>query len=158
MMRLLPRLFSLRFFCLAVLASTGLATTGANAQPVRQLSTGFERAVNRFRWTSNAQFALRLAGWDVALTNRFLSDAFILFDDELRFRDEDLLIWQAQRSLGARYTARVRGRTAWFGLSRAFTQEFYGGVRYVLRPFAWVEPSVGVVWDRKGVRERLMAN
>ncbi len=149
MMRLLPRPRSLRLRCLAVLVMAGLAATAVNAQPVRQLTTGFERDVNRFRWTSNAQFALRLAGWDVALSNYFLSDAFILFDDQLRFRDEDLLVWQAQRSLGARYTARLRGRTAWFGLSRAFTQELYGGVRYALRPFASVEPIVGVAWDRR---------
>ena len=149
----MPRLSSplslLRVLCLAVLLPVGPAATTTHAQPVQQLTTGFEREVNRFRWTSNAQLAMRVAGWDLALNNRFLSDAFILFDDELRFRDENLLTWEAQRSLGARYTAHVRGRTAWFGLSRAFTQELYGGVRVRPRSFAWIEPVVGVAWDRR---------
>jgi hypothetical protein len=132
-----------------VLVLAGWTGAAAHAQPVQQLTTGFEREVNRYRWTSNARFALRLAGWDVALTNRFLSDGFILFDDELRFRDEDQLTWEARRPLGARYTAHVRGRTAWFGLSRVLTQELYGGLRLAPRPFAWIEPVLGAAWDRR---------
>jgi len=135
--------------CLFVLLLAGLTAAEAGAQPVGQLTTQFERAVNRFRWTSDARFALRVAGWDVSFTNRFLSDAFILFENQLSFRDEDLLTWEARRPLGTRFQAQVYGRTAWFGLSRTFTQELYGGVRLTPRPFAWVEPVIGAAWDRR---------
>ena len=134
---------------LAVLLLAGLAVSGAKAQSVQQLETGFERAVNRFRWTSDARFAMRVAGWDLALTNRFLSDAYILFEDQLSFRDEDRLTWEARRPLGDTFSARLRGRTAWFGLSRTFTQEIYGGIRLAPSPYAWVEPVLGVAWDRR---------
>ncbi len=134
---------------LAVLLLAGLAVSGAKAQSVQQLETGFERAVNRYRWTSNARFAMRLAGWDLALTNRFLSDAFILFEDQLSFRDEDRLTWEARRPLGESFSAHLRGRTAWFGLSRTFTQEIYGGFRLAPSAYAWVEPVLGVAWDRR---------
>ena len=129
---------------LVVLLLAGLAVSGARAQSVQQLETGFERAVNRFRWTSNARFAMRLAGWDLALTNRFLSDAYILFEDQLSCRDEDRLTWEAHRPLGDTFSARLRGRTAWFGLSRTFTQEIYGGLRLAPSAYAWVEPVLGV--------------
>ena len=78
-----------------------LAAASAQAQPVRQLATGFERDVNRYRWTSDARFELRVAGWEVGLVNRFVSDGYILFDDRLRFRDEDRLEWEAERPLDA---------------------------------------------------------
>ncbi len=134
---------------LAVLLLAGLAVSGAKAQSVQQLETGFERAVNRYRWTSNARFAMRVAGWDLALANRFLSDAFILFEDQLSFRDEDRLTWDARRPLGESFSAHLRGSTAWFGLSRTFTQEIYGGLRLAPSPYAWVEPVLGVAWDRR---------
>ena len=87
---------------LAVLLFAGAAVSGVRAQSVLQLETGFERAVNRYRWTSNARFAMRVAGWDLALANRFLSDAFILFQDQLSFRDEDRLTWEARRGSDSR--------------------------------------------------------
>ena len=136
-----------RFLLLLMIVSLACAT--ARAQPVRRLETAFERDVNRFRWTSTARFEGRLAGWDVALTNRFLSDAFILFEDELRFRDEDRLDWEAARPLGAETALRLEGQTAWFGLSRVLSQEVYGGLRWAPRPFAWVEPLAGAAWDRR---------
>lgn len=121
----------------------------ATAQPVRQIETGFERDVNRYRWTSGVQVGIQLYGWDVAIANRFLSDAFILFDDRLNFRDEDHLRWRVSRPLGSRFSARLRGQAAWFSQSRAFSQEIYAGLRYQPRPFAWVEPALGVAWDRR---------
>ena len=146
-MRFLPS--TLYRLCSALLALLLAGPVVARAQPVQQVETGFERDVNRYRWTSNARFAMRLAGWDVALANRFLSDAFILFEDQLSFRDEDRLTWVARRSLGESYSAHLRGSTAWFGLSKTFTQEIYGGIRLTPSPYAWFEPAIGVAWDRR---------
>ena len=149
-MRFLPAtLRPLLATLLAVLLLAGLVVAGAEAQSVQQLEMGFERDVNRYRWTSNARFALRVAGWDLALANRFLSDAYILFEDQLSFRDEDRLTWEARRPFSESFSAHLRGRTAWFGLSKTFTQEIYGGLRATPSPYAWVEPVVGVAWDRR---------
>lgn len=133
--------------CAALLA--GLCTSVGMAQPVRRIETGFERDTNRFRWTSHAHVELRVAGWDLALTNRFLSDAFILFEDQLRFRDEDQVDWQARRVLRSGLEARVFGQTAWYGLSRVLSQEVYGGLRLAPRPYAWVEPALGAAMDQR---------
>lgn len=150
MMRLLPAtLLPLPVAGVAALLLAGLAASGADAQPAQRLETGFEREVNRYRWTSDARLAWRLAGWDLALANHFLSDAFILFEDQLSFRDEDRLTWEARRPLGEAFSANVRGQTAWFGLSKTFTQELYGGIRAAPRPYAWIEPVVGIAWDRR---------
>ncbi len=148
-MKALASIRAVRSSVAAGLLLAGLAAPAATAQPVRQLTSSFERDVNRFRWTSSARFEARVAGWDLALANRFLSDAFILFENRLSFRDEDLLTWQAQRLLGPTFSARVQGRTAWFGLSRVFSQEVYGSLRIVPHTTAWVEPVVGVAWDQR---------
>ncbi|MFQ5571925.1 MAG: hypothetical protein ACE5G0_19775, partial [Rhodothermales bacterium] len=134
---------------LAALWALSLMQMPAVAQPVQRLETAFERDINRFRWTSNAYLAFRVAGWDLELTNRFLSDAFILFEDQLTFRDEDLLQWNARRSFSPTFSAHLRGRTAWFGKSQVFSQEVYAGLRMTPRAFAWIEPVVGVAWDRR---------
>lgn len=121
----------------------------AHAQEARRIETGFKREVNRFRWTSVAEYGLQAGKWRMSLENRFLSDAFLLFDDQLRFRDEDRLEVAVHRTLGRSATAALRTRTAWFGLSRAFTQEVYGAFRYHSSQRGWIEPLVGVVWDRR---------
>ncbi len=119
------------------------------AQPARQFSAGFERDVNRYRWSAGLRFDQRFGVWDVALTNRFSSDAFILFADELSFRDENRLVWRAGRPLGGRFGLRFHGEAAWFSLSRVFSQAAYAGLRYALRPGVWVEPMAGVAWDQR---------
>lgn len=87
--------------------------------------------------------------WEFAVTNRFQSDAFILFTNQLQFRDQNLLNWFVARPSAATVTPRFRGRTFWFGQSRVFTQTLYGGVRITPRPFAWVEPVIGAAWDQR---------
>ena len=142
------RLRGLLVRCVLGVAFLLMAPPGA-AQPVRRLETSFERDVNRFRWISEARVEARLAGWDVALANRFLSDAFILFEDQLRFRDEDHFTWQARRPLGGSTALHLHGRTAWFGLSRVLSQESFAGLRLAPRPYAWIEPMLGAAWDRR---------
>lgn len=135
-------------FAFLLLPSTALA------QPVWQLETGFERAVNRYRWVSRAEVEMQAGAWQLAVVNRFLSDAFIQFDDQLNFRDEDQLRWVAGRPLGPTTAFQARGETAWFGQSRVFQQQVLGGVRYTPRPYLWFEPNIGAVVDqRPGVAE-----
>ena len=53
------------------------------------LDAGFERDVNRYRWTSEAKVGLDLGRWTLQTKNLFRSDAFLLFGDQLSFRDEN---------------------------------------------------------------------
>ncbi|MCZ6704573.1 MAG: hypothetical protein O6942_01605, partial [Bacteroidetes bacterium] len=50
---------------------------------------GFERDINRYRWSALFQLSQPINGWQIDLSNLFRSDAFILFDDRLSFRDEN---------------------------------------------------------------------
>ena len=118
-------------------------------EPVRMLETGFEREVNRYRWIGNVEVAQAMGPWAVALTNRFSSDAYLLFGDALSFRDEDRLLVAASRPLGARLSAHLRGQTFWFGQSRVFSQDALAGLRFAPRPSWWVEPAAGLAWDQR---------
>ena len=118
-------------------------------EPTRYVETGFQRDINRYRWTAAALVRESFGKWRVLLDNRFRSDAFVLFDDRLSFRDENQLSWIVDRSLGERFSARARGRAFWFTQSDVFSQELYGGVRYQARPDLWIEPAVGFAWDKR---------
>lgn len=119
------------------------------AQAVRQVETGFERDVNRYRWRYGLQLAHQVGAWQFALDNRFRSDAFILFDDRYSFRDENRLTWRVGRTLPGAFSLRSRGTMAWFSQSDVFSQELYGGVRYAPTGYAWIEPAVGLAWDQR---------
>ncbi len=118
-------------------------------QNVGQIDTGFERDVNRYRWMGNAHLRQEIGGWLFDVDNKFVSDAFVLFDDRLSFRDENRLSWGIQRDFGGRFSGRARGRALWFTQSRVFSQEIYGGIRFQARPDLWVEPAFGFAWDRR---------
>ncbi len=117
--------------------------------PARNLETGFQRDVNRYRWTASALLRQRLGKWQILVDNRFTSDAFVLFNDRLSFRDENRLSWIVDHSLNERFSARARGRALWYTQSRVFSQEIYGGLRFRARPDLWIEPAVGFAWDRR---------
>lgn len=126
-----------------------MSTTVARAQPVVQYASGFEREVSRFRWTSAAEANIQVARWQVSLDNRFLSDAFLRFDDRLQFRDENVLAVDAEHPLGGRTAIGLSGYTAWFGLSRAFAQDVFGSIRVRPGGGLLLEPRLGVAWDRR---------
>ena len=126
-----------------------LGAVVAHAQSSLQVANGFQREVSRFRWTSVAAVSMRVARWQVAIDNRFLSDAFLRFDDRLHFRDENLVTIDAERPLGRRAAVGLNGRTAWFGLSRVFSQDVYGGIRVRPDDTILIEPVLGVAWDRR---------
>lgn len=121
----------------------------SQAQGIQRLETGFERDVNRYRWDNTLHLLHNLSGWQVDVTNRFTSDAFLLFGNEATFRDENRLQWSLLRPLGSRVSARLRGQGAWFSQGDVLTQEVYGGLRLAPRSFFWIEPVVGVAWDRR---------
>lgn len=133
----------------AALAVMLLAAFPALGQDGHLVETGFERDVNRYRWTAAARLAEEFGPWRIAVDNRFRSDAFILFGNRLSFRDENLLAWQIDRPVTSSIDARVRGRSHWYTQSRVFSQEIYSGVRFSPRPGLWVEPSLGLAWDRR---------
>lgn len=133
-----------------------LVTLGAHAQdaPLQEddagrIEAGFERDVNRYRWTARTLLREDVGGWRLRADNRFTSDAFALSNDRLSFRDENRLAWAVDRDLGDRFSAQTRGRAHWFTQSRVFSQEIYGGVRFRARPDLWIEPAIGFAWDRR---------
>lgn len=118
------------------------------------LSGGFERDVNRYRWTSDTRIRESAGAWDVSFANVFRSDAFLLFDDRLSFRDENRFSWMVRRPLGAVSSPDVvfRGQADWFSLSRVFHQNAWAGVRFEPTLGAldwWVEPAAGLAVDSR---------
>ncbi len=112
----------------------------------------FERAVNRYRWTAQLASATSVGAWRVQAMNRYRSDAFILFDDRLSFRDVNALRINAGRPLGERSEVVARGRSDWFSLSDVLAQSIYGGVKFGVSG-ATFAPLLGVAMDRRpGVR------
>lgn len=109
---------------------------------------GFERAVNRYRWTADVQSSARVAGWDLAASNRYQSDAFILFDDRLSFRDMNALRFSASRPLRGSSVVISRGRSDWFSLSDVLSQSLYGGLSLRVSGVV-VSPLLGIAMDRR---------
>lgn len=114
------------------------------------LETGFERDVNRYRWTAGVTSAIQAGSWDVLVTNRFRSDAFLLFDDRLSFRDENRTRFEAaSRRSGGRSGPVIFGGADWYSLSRVFRQDVWGGYRFWANEKLWVEPALGFATDAR---------
>ncbi len=142
-----------RAFCLVVLL-LGLARVGwAQEQPaseaVREFGQTFQRDVNRYRWTSDLRVAHAGAAWSAQVHNRFVSDAFILFEDRLSFRDENRLVWQVQRALRNEMALGVYGTTDVFSLSRVLAGSVLTGLRMQPTTALSVEPRVGLALDQR---------
>ncbi len=155
---------SLRFFadrsgwtsCFAVLAliAQGMACAfilppAAAGQPLRRIQSGFERDVNRYHWLFSGDIAERFGKWNVQASNRFTSDAFILFNDRLSIRDENALRWQVARPLGRVLEGRVFGSSDWFSQGRVLDQTVQSALRYAASPALWIEPSAGFAWNQR---------
>ncbi len=142
-----------RLLLLGLAALCTLPPSTAGAQDRTQVDLGWERDVNRFRWTADAVSHVRQGAWDIALRNAFRSDAFILFDDRLSFRDENRLTIDAVQDRPGPYDMTIRTRSNWFSLSRVFHQDAWVGVRRELDTGWWVEPAAGLAVDaRPGFR------
>ena len=114
-----------------------------------RIETGFERDINRYRWTARTLLSEEVGKWTATLDNRFRSDAFALFGGQLSFRDENILRWRIDRPLGTRWAAQARGRSHWYTQSRVFSQEVYSGALFQPKRSLRIEPAAGLAWDRR---------
>ena len=114
------------------------------------LEGGFERDVNRYRWTAGLTSRTRVGPWQVDLVNRYRSDAFLLFDDRLSFRDENRTRYSATTARDTKTSgAVIHGAADWYSLSRVFRQDVWGGYRFWPESRIWVEPAVGFALDAR---------
>ncbi len=114
------------------------------------LESGFERDVNRYRWTAGLRSRVRSGAWSVMLDNQFRSDAFLLFDDRLSFRDENRTRFSAAAPRGDRGTGPVIfGGADWYSLSRVFRQDVWAGYRLWPDDRVWIEPALGFAADAR---------
>ena len=117
-----------------------------------QFVTDFERDINRYRWLAGLQIAQPINSWSLQLQNRFTSDAFILFNNLLSFRDENVLTWTMQPMATKKLTPGVRGYLASYSQSRVFTQTVYGTLNFSVQNALAIEPFLGIAMDyRPGV-------
>ena len=143
------RLFQAFLFWMAVGCLVGSVSVHS-VQAQNRLEAGFARDINRYLWTSEATVSVPIAKWQLDFQNRFRSDAFLLFNDKLSFRDENKLQFRGHRNLGGRATDLVvAGRADWFSLSRVFRQDSWIGIRYHGLNGFWVEPVVGLAIDSR---------
>lgn len=123
-------------------------TSTARAQEVVLLS-GLERDVNQYQWRMGLESRAQAGPWAFTLDNRFSSDAFILFEDRLRFRDENQLRWRAERPLGRTTRSISDGRLSYFGQSRVLIQHAYSGIEYRPGQAFRIQPALGIAWDQR---------
>ena len=109
---------------------------------------GFERDINRYRWSALFQLSQPINGWQIDLSNLFRSDAFILFDDRLSFRDENQTNLTVKKPFGDKRVA-VYGSMGWFSLSRVLRQNLLAGFRFPVAEKVWLEPLVGASLDQR---------
>ncbi|GMQ81293.1 MAG: hypothetical protein BMS9Abin05_0724 [Rhodothermia bacterium] len=131
-------------FVVTVLAST--LVQSSSGQGV--FSGGFERDVNRYRWSALFQLSEPINGWQIDLSNTFRSDAFILFDDRLSFRDENRTNLTVEKPFGDKRVA-VYGSMGWFSLSRVLSQNLVAGYRFPVAEKFFLEPLLGASLDQR---------
>ncbi|TDI74453.1 MAG: hypothetical protein E2O84_05800, partial [Bacteroidetes bacterium] len=121
-------------------------TAGNNSRS--SVGGSFSRMVNQYRWTSNLSVHETRADWRLDFYNRFRSDAYILFNNRLSFRDED----QVSISLTKPFSGRsgvFYGDIGWYSLSDVIISRAYTGVRFGRPGRFQLEPLVGFSLDRR---------
>lgn len=122
----------------------------AHAQNQQKLETQFEREINRYRWIADLQVKQQIQKWQFSAANRFSSNAFILFNDLLSFRDENQLRWLLDKNLStAAASPKFRGHLAWYSQSRVFSQDVYAFTTFKLMDVLSIEPAVGFAMDQR---------
>lgn len=124
-----------------------LASGPATAQIV--LETEFERDVNRYRWSGLARADVTQGPWVIGMQNAFRSDAYLLFDNRLSFRDENRFKVDAVRLTDGLFSPTVRSTADWFSLSRVYHQDAWVGLRHTSHHGWWMEPAAGLVIDAR---------
>ncbi len=127
----------------------GLPSNQSSAQSSLQQETVFAREVNRYRWSSMTSWNSQLGSWKVDMINRFQSDAYLQFDNRLRFRDEDRLDFSAVGPIWRQVSASIRGELDWFGSGRASSQSLLLGVQRNVIQALSIEAAVGITSDRR---------
>src|SRR5690625_232871 len=138
-----------RLFVLIVASLAVVLPSAAQTMPNVSVETGLQRDVNQYRWRFGIATTGKEGSWSYDVRNLYLSDAFILFNEELRFRDENELTWRVDRPLGGDWATLAFGRLSYFGQSRVLVQQSLAGVEY--RPDArlMLRPMVGVALDQR---------
>lgn len=115
----------------------------------QQAATGFQSDASRYVWTAGFDVDEAVGAWQVAASNEFRSEAFLLGDRVTEWRDENLTTFLLRRPIRSNYEAVAFGRGSWFSQNAASTQEAYAGIRARPAPKVSIEPAVGLVVDRK---------
>jgi hypothetical protein len=121
----------------------------AAGQDVYEVSSGMQRDISRYRWLGSLTVQDRIGSWTVDAENRFVSDAFILFNDNLSTRDENILRWSVSGPVHSRWDLTADGGLGWFSLSRVLSSSSLVGMRYSASPRSWLEPRVGFAVDSR---------
>lgn len=116
--------------------------------PSVSLSTGVERDINRYRWIFGAGAEARFGQWAMLFDNQFTSDALILFQNQLSFRDANRARLMLKRPLTSRAELRIGGTSNWYSLSRVYNQHTYIGGR-ITDGSNWIEPRLGFALDSR---------
>jgi hypothetical protein len=120
----------------------------AQTSPV-VLQSGIERDVSMYRWVFGGTLLHQAGPWQLEADNLFRSDAFILFEDALRFRDENQLRWRLTRPISTQTRSISEGRLSYFSQSQVLIQSALTGIEYRPSPHLVVRPSVGVALDQR---------
>ncbi len=132
--------------CLLLLPTLAWSAAG---QDQYEVSSGFQRDISRYRWVGSARMHERVGEWTILAENRFISDAFILFNDDLSTRDENRLRWSVAGPVHRRWSLTADGGLGWFSLSRVLSTSTLVGMRYSASPGLWIEPRLGVALDSR---------
>ena len=153
----LDRLATVRHSTCLIISLISLSFSfSATAQNQQRLETQFERDVNRYRWIADLQVQQYIEKWRFTAVNRFSSDAFILFNNRLSFRDENRFMWSLNKPISQDQTAatsaispKFRGTLAWYSQSRVLSQDVYAYTDFTLFEALSVEPAVGFALDQR---------
>ena len=126
-----------------------LTTQNPRAQSSLQQKTEFIREVNRYRWEAVTGWNAQLGLWKIDMTNQFISDAYLQFNQRLRFRDEDQLNLTVLRSLSPRYAFMAEGDLNWFGAGRASSQSLLLGIQMIPSTSLEFKTALGLASDRR---------
>jgi hypothetical protein len=135
---------------LVIIVVLGLCTVAASAQSTRVVvESAIERDVSMYRWLFGGSVSHSMGPWTIEAENAYMSDAFILFEDRLRFRDENRLRWRVGRPMSGTLRSVSEGRLTYFSQSRVLIQQALSGVEYRHSDRFVVRPSVGVALDQR---------
>lgn len=146
-LRRLPALLLLTVAVLSTARPASSQTAAADGTTI--VRSEVRRDINRYRWVFGGRTAQNLGSWAFVADSRFTSDAFVLFDDRLSFRDEAEVTAEASKVLRRGLAFRAATASEWFSLSRVLTHQTWAGLQFRLSPSTTVEPRIGFAVDRR---------